>query len=145
MYRRILARRIGKQTRSDFIDIGEIVYDADRRVLGVGDGQAEPARMISEQSDQEIKNKTINGKENNIENVPPLGTVIIYPTNSSALNFLGNKWTEADGKLLDRSVYSELFNVIDTTFSAGDGSTTFGVPNFQPISSNLSYFIKIKP
>lgn len=36
-----------------------------------------------------------------------------------------------DGSAISRSTYSELFAVIGTTYGAGNGSTTFNVPDFR--------------
>jgi len=36
-----------------------------------------------------------------------------------------------DGRALNRNIYFQLFQKISTTFGAGDGSTTFNVPNLQ--------------
>ena len=38
-------------------------------------------------------------------------------------------WLACDGSAVSRTTYSALFGVIGTTFGAGDGSTTFNVPN----------------
>lgn len=38
-------------------------------------------------------------------------------------------WLRCDGRAVSRSEYSRLFAVIGTTFGAGDGSTTFNLPN----------------
>jgi microcystin-dependent protein len=38
-----------------------------------------------------------------------------------------------DGSEVSRSTYLNLFNVIGTTFGAGDGSTTFNIPNLQGV------------
>jgi len=38
-------------------------------------------------------------------------------------------WLMCAGATVSRSTYSDLFSVIGTTFGAGDGSTTFGLPN----------------
>ncbi|MBX7208624.1 MAG: tail fiber protein [Verrucomicrobiaceae bacterium] len=40
-------------------------------------------------------------------------------------------WTPCDGRLLSRTTYSNLFALIGTTFGAGDGSTTFAVPDLR--------------
>ena len=37
-------------------------------------------------------------------------------------------WLIADGRWVSRVTYSDLFAVIGTTWGAGDGSTTFGLP-----------------
>lgn len=48
---------------------------------------------------------------------------------ASATTPLG--WLDANGQLVSRSVYADLFAAIGTTFGAGDGSTTFAVPNIS--------------
>lgn len=51
----------------------------------------------------------------------------------SVLDFCGPTppagWLVADGRLLSRTTYSALFAVIGTYWGAGDGSTTFALPN----------------
>ena len=39
-------------------------------------------------------------------------------------------WLLADGSAVSRSTYSNLFAAIGTTWGAGDGSSTFNLPNF---------------
>jgi len=36
-----------------------------------------------------------------------------------------------DGSAISREIYSELFNVIGISYGAGNGSSTFNVPNFK--------------
>lgn len=38
-------------------------------------------------------------------------------------------WLVCDGSAISRELYAELFGVIGTTYGAGDGSTTFNIPN----------------
>jgi phage-related tail fiber protein len=38
-------------------------------------------------------------------------------------------WLRADGSAVSRTDYADLFDVIGETFGAGDGSTTFNLPN----------------
>ena len=40
-------------------------------------------------------------------------------------------WLECDGAAVSRSTYSDLFAIIGTIYGAGDGSTTFNVPDLQ--------------
>jgi microcystin-dependent protein len=40
-------------------------------------------------------------------------------------------WLKANGAVVSRTVYERLFNVIGTNYGAGDGSTTFNLPNDQ--------------
>lgn len=41
-------------------------------------------------------------------------------------------WLECDGSAVSRTTYAELFAEIGTTYGAGDGSTTFNLPNGNP-------------
>lgn len=38
-------------------------------------------------------------------------------------------WVQCNGRALSRSTYAELFEVIGTTYGAGDGTTTFNIPD----------------
>jgi microcystin-dependent protein len=40
-------------------------------------------------------------------------------------------WLLCFGQLVNRTTYSDLFDVIGTTYSAGDGVTTFGIPDLR--------------
>lgn len=40
-------------------------------------------------------------------------------------------WIICDGREISRTKYSELFNVLGTSFGKGDGSTTFNLPNYS--------------
>lgn len=40
-------------------------------------------------------------------------------------------WIKANGALISRTAYSALFAAIGTTYGAGDGSTTFAVPDLR--------------
>jgi microcystin-dependent protein len=48
-----------------------------------------------------------------------------------AQNTAPTGWLKANGALVSRSTYSALFAAIGTTFGAGDGSTTFALPDMR--------------
>lgn len=48
----------------------------------------------------------------------------------------------ADGSAVSREDFAGLFNRIGTTFGAGDGSSTFNVPNVANLAANLPYYVK---
>ena len=56
--------------------------------------------------------------------VPPTGTVLAYGAMTAPAGYLA-----CDGAAVSRTTYSALFGVIGTVFGAGDGSTTFNVPD----------------
>lgn len=43
----------------------------------------------------------------------------------------GGFWLTANGRALDRTTYAALFAVTGTTYGAGNGTTTFNIPNVQ--------------
>ena len=55
-----------------------------------------------------------------------VGSILPYTGSTVPDGFL-----ECDGSAISRSEYSDLFEVIGTTFGAGDGSTTFNLPNLS--------------
>jgi microcystin-dependent protein len=42
-----------------------------------------------------------------------------------------NRWIVCDGSAISRTIYSDLFTVVGTTWGVGDGSSTFNLPNLQ--------------
>ena len=64
------------------------------------------------------------------------GSLKIWPSNSIPTGFL-----VCDGSAVSRTTYADLFGVVGTSFGAGDGSTTFNLPDFKgrsPIGLGLS-------
>jgi len=62
------------------------------------------------------------------------GAVVTTPT--GALHLYGGTsaptgWLLCDGSAVSRATYADLFGVIGTTFGAGDGSTTFNIPDLR--------------
>ena len=56
----------------------------------------------------------------------PVGTI-----HTSILNAVPSGYLRCNGQAVSRSTYSRLFTAMGTTFGAGDGITTFNVPNFS--------------
>ena len=56
----------------------------------------------------------------------PTATIVPWTDSSVPTGFL-----ECDGSAVSRSTYSALFAVVGTTYGAGNGSTTFNVPDLQ--------------
>lgn len=54
----------------------------------------------------------------------PVGSIKMYAGASKP-----DKWLFCRGQAVSRTTYAKLFAVIGTTYGAGDGSTTFNVPN----------------
>lgn len=67
----------------------------------------------------------------------PIGSVKMYAGSSAP-----SKWLFCRGQAVSRTTYARLFAIIGTTYGAGDGSTTFNVPDFRdrmPIGAGNLY------
>lgn len=56
----------------------------------------------------------------------PTGAILPYGGSSAPSNFL-----LCDGTAVSRSTYATLFGIVSTSFGAGDGSTTFNLPDLR--------------
>lgn len=61
----------------------------------------------------------------------PTGAVQAFAMNSNP-----SGWLKCDGSAVSRSAYSALFTAIGVTYGAGDGSTTFNLPDLR------GYFVR---
>ena len=64
----------------------------------------------------------------NLTDIEGVNTGIIIPWTSTSVP---SGFLECTGAAVSRSTYSALFAVVGTTYGAGDGSTTFTLPNLQ--------------
>lgn len=56
----------------------------------------------------------------------PLGVIMPYGGTTAPLNFM-----ICNGAAISRTTYADLFALIGTTFGAGDGTTTFNIPDMR--------------
>lgn len=80
---------------------------------------------------EDVRNKIQNSvvREENLfppEMLMPVGVVLPYVSSSAPKG-----WLNCEGQELYRGDYPSLFEVIGTTYGAGDGSTTFRIPNLS--------------
>ena len=59
-------------------------------------------------------------------NLAPTGAVTAFAGSSAPTG-----WLLADGTAVSRATYATLFGIISTTYGAGNGTTTFNVPNLK--------------
>ena len=59
-------------------------------------------------------------------NAAPVGSIVWFAADTAPTG-----WLALDGSNISRTTYSALFTVFGTTFGAGDGSTTFGLPDMR--------------
>jgi phage-related tail fiber protein len=90
--------------------IGQIVADAEINAVDDGDVPGFVADLISA-----FRSFS-----------PPPGTVIHVAMNTAPTGFL-----KANGAAISRTTYASLFAAIGTTFGAGNGATTFNVPDLR--------------
>jgi len=64
----------------------------------------------------------------NITGVEGIPTATIIPWSDSSIP---SGFLECTGAAVSRSTYSALFAIVGTTYGAGDGSTTFNIPDLQ--------------
>jgi len=64
----------------------------------------------------------------NLSGVQGVNTGIIVPWSSAAIP---SGFLECNGALVSRTTYADLFAVVGTTYGAGDGSSTFKLPDLQ--------------
>lgn len=79
----------------------------------------EVASLLQGQDAQKIKESDV------VKELPP-GAVSYFARNS-----LPAGWLECNGATVSRTTYSDLFSALGTMFGAGDGSTTFKLPDFR--------------
>jgi microcystin-dependent protein len=56
----------------------------------------------------------------------PIGAIMMWGSTTPPTN-----WMVADGSAISRATYPTLFSLIGTSFGAGDGSTTFNLPDLR--------------
>lgn len=62
-----------------------------------------------------------------VSDIPPERTLIVWdPTGTAPAGYI-----KANGAAISRTVYAWLYGKIGTTFGAGDGATTFNVPDLR--------------
>lgn len=64
-----------------------------------------------------------------------IGMIAAFPVTRTT----AQGWILCDGSNVSRTTYARLFDVISTTFGAGDGSTTFGLPDIPGGCFLMSY------
>ncbi|GLQ53747.1 phage tail protein [Devosia nitrariae] len=88
---------------------GDLNMDG-HRVVGLADGVAPGDAATVQQMQQAV----------------PAGAVMAFARNTAPTG-----WLACRGQAVNRTTYAALFAAIGTTFGAGDGSTTFGLPQMR--------------
>jgi microcystin-dependent protein len=115
--------KIGERTISD----GTVPSGNSGLLTSLLGGLAYMVKMITGKSDWRTA-PALNLEEVRVklgEAVPP-GAVMHFARSTPPAG-----WLKANGAAVSRSIYSNLFAAIGTTFGAGDGSTTFNLPDLR--------------
>lgn len=67
----------------------------------------------------------------------PVGSMVQWPVTSS----YPTGWLRCDGSNISRTSFADLFALIGTTYGAGDGSTTFTLPNLAAAGTGSPVYI----
>lgn len=63
----------------------------------------------------------------------PIGSIVPYGGTTAP-----SGWLTCNGRAVNRSTYKDLFDVIGTSYGAGDGSTTFNLPDLSQLKQDYS-------
>lgn len=73
-----------------------------------------------------VAGQTLTAAQTNTELANPTGMLAPFAGSTQPTG-----WLLADGTAVNRTTYADLFAVINTTYGAGDGSTTFNLPDLR--------------
>lgn len=105
-----------------------ITHDHDSKYAKLSGNKLEKFKVADgEDDDEAINKKQLEALISAIISIPA-GTVIQYASPNPPDGYI-----KCNGYELSRTVYSRLFNAIGTTFGAGDGSTTFNIPDLRGV------------
>ena len=114
---------LGSQNTTSNVSIvklhGGIGKDAGISIFDQGNKYAPISANIVSQS-------TIQGTDTAVAPLIPAGSVIAWSGAS-----VPSGWLKCDGTAVSRTTYAALFGITGTAFGAGDGSTTFNLPDLK--------------
>lgn len=106
--------------------------EAGRVVAGAANAAAQrtamgaQATLVSGNNIKTINGESVLGAGNIVVAGAPAGCIAHFAMYSAPTG-----WLKANGALVSRTTYAELFSAIGTTYGAGDGSSTFNVPDLR--------------
>ena len=126
-----------KGTGTPYIDFSQSTtadYDARIRLT-------EPGKLVVEGATVKAKSfetdagVSLAAIQNAVNMLMPIGTIMAYGGDTSnkdvVQQLVEQGWLPCDGREVQRQDYVDLFNVINTSYGAGNALTTFQVPDFR--------------
>lgn len=96
--------------------------------LNYGDGlEIDSNKKVSVKKNGDNSNGIIMNENGLYCDTMPIGSLLLWAANDKNPN--GRGWLLCNGAEVNRITYKDLFNVIGTTWGAGNGTTTFNLPN----------------
>ena len=106
--------------------VGNFERDAIEQTAGIN------AEMFNNKADVDLNNTPFASLDNDGGTLKWNGASIIAPAgivSAFAGKTAPSGWLKCDGSAISRTLYADLFAAIGTLYGAGDGSTTFNLPN----------------
>jgi len=116
----------------------DFVYDGSTWQIYTQVGIGGEGIVVTESGTQTLTNKTLDAPS--FSNAVFTGdgsaltgivTTLAGALSAFAFTSVPTGWLECDGSAVSRTTYSDLFAAIGDTFGAGDGSTTFAIPDLR--------------
>tara|TARA_B100000963_G_scaffold326827_1_gene314176 strand:+ start:621 stop:2183 length:1563 start_codon:yes stop_codon:yes gene_type:complete len=92
----------------------------------VGIGTENPTEKLEVNGNISLNSTITNSNQFIGFGISPVGSITMYGGQTAP-----SGWHLCNGTPLNRTTYSSLFNIIGTTYGAGNGSTTFELPNMS--------------
>lgn len=113
----------GQETDGIFHDGERVVAQKNGAVVA----QFDQVQSLTERTDTVVTMSVLQQIIDSIkEPFAPVGSIVAMAT-----RVVPNGYLECNGNTVSRTVYSDLFSKIGTTFGNGDGSTTFNLPDLR--------------
>ena len=92
----------------------------------VGIGTTNPSQKLEVNGNISLNSTISNSNQFIGFGISPVGSITMYGGQTAP-----SGWHLCNGTALNRTTYTSLFNIIGTTYGAGNGSTTFELPNMN--------------
>lgn len=106
---------------------GSILQAVNNEPAGSAPAPLERSKNLSDVADKAMSRTNLDVfSKGESRNLAPAGLIATFARTSAPTG-----WMKANGAAISRTAYEDLFAVIGTTFGAGDGLTTFNLPDLR--------------